>query len=169
MIDALTEAKHRLTIGLQELPGVKPLDADQWVVNSLLQKSIRRGEGDIAQRAALTVLAQKGLAIWRRFIIIAFEDVGIPVWSTTRVKSAIVLSLMVDGSGSRGCRILGRLRAGQDGQEARCHAYQSPALSGGKVRTQFYTCSIDGRGGAASILNRISSPYAQYRELLPRL
>jgi hypothetical protein len=31
----------------------------------------------------------------------------IPVRSTTRVKSAIVVSLMVDGSGARGCRIIG--------------------------------------------------------------
>jgi hypothetical protein len=43
------------------------------------------------------------------------------------VKSAIVFSLMVDGSGSRGCRILGRLRPGQDGQEARCHALSKPS------------------------------------------
>ena len=33
-----------------------------------------------------------------------------PVCSTTRVKSATVFSLMVDGSGSRCCRIFGRLR-----------------------------------------------------------
>jgi hypothetical protein len=34
----------------------------------------------------------------------------IPVCSTTRVKSATVLSLMIDGSGSRCCRIFGWLR-----------------------------------------------------------
>src|ERR1700738_97605 len=33
-----------------------------------------------------------------------------PVCSTTRVKSAIVLSLMIDGSGSFDCRIFARLR-----------------------------------------------------------
>jgi hypothetical protein len=33
----------------------------------------------------------------------------IPVCSTTRVKSAIVFSLMIDGSGSLACRIVGRL------------------------------------------------------------
>jgi len=44
---------------------------------SLLQKSIRRGEVDIAQRAEQTFLAQKGSAIWLRFIIIAFEDIGV--------------------------------------------------------------------------------------------
>jgi hypothetical protein len=77
MSDVLAEAKYRLVHGLvREPPVVDPLIADQWVVKSLLQKSIRRGEGDIAQRAALTFLAQKGSAIWRRFMIIAFEDVG---------------------------------------------------------------------------------------------
>jgi MgsA AAA+ ATPase C terminal len=77
MSDALALAKHRLTIGLDREPPVfEPLIADQWVVKSLLQKSIRRGEVDIAQRAALTFLSQKGSAIWRRFIVVAFEDVG---------------------------------------------------------------------------------------------
>jgi hypothetical protein len=43
----------------------------------LLQKSIRRGETEIAQRAALTFFKLKGSAIWRRLMVIAFEDVGI--------------------------------------------------------------------------------------------
>jgi hypothetical protein len=77
MRDALGLAKHRLTIGLdREPPIVEPLIADQWVVKSLLQKSIRRGDVKIAQRAALTFLAEKGSAIWRRYIVIAFEDIG---------------------------------------------------------------------------------------------
>jgi len=78
MSNALSQVKHRLAIGLdREQPFFEPLIADQWVIKSLLQKSIRRGEVDIAQRAALTFLAQKGSAIWRRFIIIAFEDIGV--------------------------------------------------------------------------------------------
>jgi MgsA AAA+ ATPase C terminal len=77
MYDALSQAKHRLTVGLDREPPVfEPLIADKWVVNSLLQKSIRRGEVEVAQRAALTFLGQRGSAIWRRFMIIAFEDVG---------------------------------------------------------------------------------------------
>ena len=77
MSDALSQAKHRLAIGLNcEPPVFGPLIADQWVVKSLLQKSIRRGEVEVAQRAALTFLAQKSSAIWRRFIVIAFEDIG---------------------------------------------------------------------------------------------
>ena len=61
---------------LREQSVVEPLRTDRWVANSLLQKAIRRGEVNVAQRAALTFLEQGGSAIWRRFIIIAFEDVG---------------------------------------------------------------------------------------------
>ena len=59
------------------------------MANSLLQKSIRRGEVEVAQRAALTFLA-KGSAIWRRIIIIAFEDIG--------AGSADVVAMAVAGS-----------------------------------------------------------------------
>jgi hypothetical protein len=77
MSDVLIQARDRLTNGLdREPPVVELLIADRWIVKSLLQKSIRRGEVEVAQRAALTFLAQKGSAIWRRFIVIAFEDVG---------------------------------------------------------------------------------------------
>src|SRR5450631_3362163 len=51
MNDVIASAKHRLTIGLdREPPSVEPLIADQWVVKSLLQKSIRRGKVEVAQR-----------------------------------------------------------------------------------------------------------------------
>jgi hypothetical protein len=55
----------------------RSMHADPWIVSSVLQKAIRRGEVDIAQRAAAGLLALRGSAIWRRFIVIAFEDVGI--------------------------------------------------------------------------------------------
>jgi len=79
MDDALAEAKTRFS--KKFVPGqnldIEPLIADQWVMISLLQKSIRRGEVATAQRAAFTLFAQKGSAIWRRFMVIAFEDVGV--------------------------------------------------------------------------------------------
>jgi MgsA AAA+ ATPase C terminal len=75
--DALAEAKEKFSDGLDRKSViVEAIIADQWIVKSLLQKSIRRGEVEIAQRAALTFLGQKGSAIWRRLIVIAFEDVG---------------------------------------------------------------------------------------------
>jgi MgsA AAA+ ATPase C terminal len=77
MTDELDQAKCRLRRELnRERPFAKQLDTDRWVANSLLQKSIRRGEVEVAQRAAVTFLGQGGSAIWRRFMIIAFEDVG---------------------------------------------------------------------------------------------
>lgn len=68
-----------LWAGMQERPGVplRSIAADPWIISSLLQKSIRRGEVEIAHRAALTLHKYRGSAIWRRLVIIAFEDVGI--------------------------------------------------------------------------------------------
>jgi MgsA AAA+ ATPase C terminal len=77
MTDVLSQSRDRLAVELdREITVVELLNADQWVVKSLLQKAIRRGEIEIAQRAALTFFAQRGSALWRRFIVIASEDVG---------------------------------------------------------------------------------------------
>ena len=46
-------------------------------IAAVWDKSIRRSETEIAQRAALTLFKLRGSAIWRRFMVIAFEDVGI--------------------------------------------------------------------------------------------
>jgi len=79
MTDALAMTKQRLesAIAGRSLPILDPIVADPWIVSSLLQKSIRRGETKIAQRAALTLLKFRGSAIWQRFLVIAFEDVGV--------------------------------------------------------------------------------------------
>src|SRR6266849_10724667 len=53
-----------------------PLRCDRWIASSLLQKSIRRGEVELAQRAACTLHAFDRSAIWRRLVVIAFEDAG---------------------------------------------------------------------------------------------
>jgi len=78
MDDALDDAKQRFSqkLDCHQKTDIDPLSADQWVVSSLLQKSIRRGDTETAQRAAFTFFAQKGSAIWRRFMVIAFEDIG---------------------------------------------------------------------------------------------
>jgi len=79
MRDVLGAAKHRLAreIDSYSSPTIKPIVADPWVISSLLQKSIRRGETDIAKRSAVTFLKLKGSAIWRRLMVVAFEDIGI--------------------------------------------------------------------------------------------
>ncbi len=52
------------------------LQCDRWIASSVLQKSVRRGEVELAQRAACTLHAFDRNAIWRRLIVIACEDVG---------------------------------------------------------------------------------------------
>ena len=54
-----------------------PLRCDRWTASSLLQESIRRGEVELAQRAACTLNAFDRSAIWRRLVVIACEDVGV--------------------------------------------------------------------------------------------
>jgi hypothetical protein len=79
MHDALGAAKQRLAREIDSnsaLPS-EPFGADPWVVSSLLQKSIRRGESELAERAALTLFNHRGSSVWRRLMVIAFEDVGI--------------------------------------------------------------------------------------------
>jgi replication-associated recombination protein RarA len=53
------------------------LQCDRWIASSLLQKSIRRGEVELAQRAACTLHVFDRSAIWRRLVVIACEDVGV--------------------------------------------------------------------------------------------
>ena len=79
MCDIFGEAKRRLAREIDShsaLPS-KPIAADPWIVSSLLQKSIRRGETEIARSAALTLFNHRGSSLWRRLMVIAFEDVGI--------------------------------------------------------------------------------------------
>jgi hypothetical protein len=70
MRDELGAAQQRLAREIDSnsaLPS-KPIATDPWVVSSLLQKSIRRGETEIARRAAFTFFHSKarlsGAASW---------------------------------------------------------------------------------------------------------
>ena len=55
MRDLLGDARQRLAreIDTYSAPLLEPIVADLWIVSSLLQKSIRRSEIEIAQRAWL--------------------------------------------------------------------------------------------------------------------
>jgi hypothetical protein len=71
MRDLFGDARERLAreIDSHSAPLVEPIVAEPWIVSSLLQKWIRRGETEIAQRAALSLLKLRGSAIWRRFMV----------------------------------------------------------------------------------------------------
>ena len=58
-------------------PQPKPLNISRWIVMSMLQKAIRRGELRFALAAASTLLEVEPQRLWRRLGTIAFEDIGI--------------------------------------------------------------------------------------------
>ena len=58
-------------------PTPAPLPISPWVAMSLLQKAIRRGRNESAQRAAATLLWNSPDRLWRRLGIISVEDVGL--------------------------------------------------------------------------------------------
>ncbi|MEI9418088.1 hypothetical protein [Mesorhizobium sp. Cs1321R2N1] len=59
------------------VPTTEPLQISAWVAMSALQKGIRRGNVDLATRAAATLLKVDPGKLWRRLAGIAFEDVGL--------------------------------------------------------------------------------------------
>jgi hypothetical protein len=138
---------------------LKPLIADQWVVSSLLQKSIRRGDVETAQRAALTLLAQKGSALWRRLMVIAFEDVG--AGSPDVLASTIAVSTDPNSRKANGGDLVTALEVTRALAEAPkdrsadyliCGAKDHPSLE--NVRTECAQASIAQRLDAVADLNR---------------
>lgn len=50
---------------------------DPWLLSSALQKSVRRGDTELAASAAGALYRARGSSIWRRLSVVAVEDVGI--------------------------------------------------------------------------------------------
>ena len=50
---------------------------DPWIASSLMQKAIRRGDVELAVRAADALYTMRGSSVFRRLAIVACEDVGI--------------------------------------------------------------------------------------------
>ena len=142
MDDALTESKRRFAQELVSSPklDIEPLIADQWVTISLLQKSIRRGEVATAQRAAFTLFAQKGSAIWRRFMVIAFEDVG----AASPNAVAMTVAASTDSSWRRKnggdlhiavrlARVLAQARKSRSAEHLITSTQHHPSLAGSRI------------------------------------
>jgi hypothetical protein len=73
LIDGLSEALAKVD---DPTPPI-PLAVDRYVALSAFQKAIRRGNEDLALRAAMTLRIEDPHAIWRRLGIVAFEDIGV--------------------------------------------------------------------------------------------
>jgi replication-associated recombination protein RarA len=88
--DALTIARYQLreaVFGFRTTE-CRSLDVSPWVAMSLLQKAIRRGHEDLAQRAAGTLLLTSPERLWRRLGCIAFEDIGVADFETVSLVTA---------------------------------------------------------------------------------
>jgi hypothetical protein len=70
----LTDIEHAME---QEPPCTpEPVNADKWLLSSMYQKSVRRGEHERALRAAYSLWRLDKDAFWRRCHVLALEDVG---------------------------------------------------------------------------------------------
>jgi len=69
-------------------PPPAPLKISHWLAMSLLQKAIRRGEGELAQQAAATLLLIAPDRLWRRCGAAAFEEVGVADLQTVSLVTA---------------------------------------------------------------------------------
>ncbi|MGF7007189.1 hypothetical protein [Aminobacter sp. BE322] len=76
----------------RKVPTVEPLLTSPFVAMSAMQKSIRRGDVDLALRAAATLLKSDPAKLWRRLTGIAFEDVGLASVDTIRLVMAAATS-----------------------------------------------------------------------------
>lgn len=74
----------------REVPTVEPLPVSSWVAMSAMQKGIRRGDVDLALRAASTLLKSDPAKLWRRLAGIVFEDVGLASVETIRLVMAVM-------------------------------------------------------------------------------
>lgn len=66
----------------------EPMNVSPWIAMSALQKAIRRGHSELAQRAAATLLTIAPDRLWRRCGCIAFEDVGVADLDTVALVTA---------------------------------------------------------------------------------
>jgi hypothetical protein len=128
-----------------------PLAIDPMVASSLLQKAIRRGDIDLAARAALTLSQYRGQGVWRRLIVIAFEDVGVgsvdTLLQTTRACVNAERRLAMGGD-ELSLRILVRLLAGapkdRSADHLICAAHDHPTFEEDRRKV-----------GAASLAQRL--------------
>jgi hypothetical protein len=69
-------------------PKPSPLKISPWLAMSLLQKAIRRGESQFAQRAAATLALIAPDRLWRRCGAAAFEEIGVADLQTVSLVTA---------------------------------------------------------------------------------
>jgi len=86
----LNNAREQLAdeIFTYRAPKPSPLKISPWLAMSLLQKAIRRGEDQLAQQAAATLLLIAPDRLWRRCGAAAFEEIGVADLQTVSLVTA---------------------------------------------------------------------------------
>ena len=90
-LEILADLRHQLAQRIAErgsVPPIEPIGASPWVGMSLLQKSVRRGSGELALRAGATLFLSAPDRLWRRIGGIAFEDIGLADIDTVGLVAA---------------------------------------------------------------------------------
>jgi hypothetical protein len=100
----------------------KALPRACWLISRSCRCS--RIRAPIYAPTAVALLACFGFSFFHVGSDVTAQNAAFPVCSTTRVKSAIVLSLMVDGLA--GLPDFWQVSTGQDGQQAGCHTSSEP-------------------------------------------
>ncbi|MER8809228.1 hypothetical protein [Mesorhizobium australicum] len=77
LFDAADPTTFRVLASDHKVPSVEPLRVSPWVAMSAMQKGIRRGDVDLAARAATTLLKVDPTKLWRRLAGIVVEDIGL--------------------------------------------------------------------------------------------
>jgi hypothetical protein len=120
----------------------QPLAIDPWIASSLLQKAIRRGDADLAERAAITLHRLRGNRIFRRVLVCGFEDIGVAsidaLIKTTAACTAPSWRASVDGGDERVLQLVARLLAEAPKDRSGDHligvAHSHPALEDARLR-----------------------------------
>jgi hypothetical protein len=83
-------ARKQLSDAISSLqaPTCDPLKVSPWIAMSALQKAIRRGQEQLALRAAATLFRVSPERLWRRCGCIAFEDIGVADLDTVAIVTA---------------------------------------------------------------------------------
>jgi replication-associated recombination protein RarA len=99
----LNDAREQLAdeiFGYRE-PKPSPLKISPWHAMSLLQKAIRRGECELAQHAAATLLLIAPDRLWRRCGAAAFEEIGVADLQTVSLVTAALAGKRYSGTCQR--------------------------------------------------------------------
>ena len=148
----------------------QPFPIDAWVASSLLQKAIRRGDADLAERAAITLHRLRGNRIWRRFLVIAFEDVGIAsveaLIKTTAACTAPSWRANVAGGDERVLCLIARLLAEAPKDRSPDHlisvAQSHPALEDARRRVGAMTIAQRVDRGDADVFEAADEEAPKY-------